>query len=137
MSILSILLQGTATSVGTKIFRFWVVGTCGYGLDLSVTYLLLNAFKVKKYIANSAGFLSGLTLNFFFNRKWTFANSDPKIMEQYIKFAVIGLIGLGIVNGVTYLLHDKRKIPFVIAKTLAMFVFFFFNFFANYLYTFA
>lgn len=134
--MLSIALQ-FGDEVGTHLFRFWVVGTFGYFIDLAITFGLFKLANVHKYISNSLGFISGLTFNFILNRSWTFHSTDPNITMQYIKFASIGVFGLGIVNGIVYYLHTKRDVPFVIAKTLAMFVFFFWNFTANYFYTFA
>jgi putative flippase GtrA len=80
--------------------------------------------------------MCGVTFNYFFNRLWTFSSNDPQIMLQYSKFALIGIIGLLIVNGIVYFLHSRNNLPFFFSKVMAMIVFMFWNFTANYFYTF-
>lgn len=120
-----------------KFWRFIIVGGGGFYLDVGTTYLLLKVLKWPKYLSNSTGFLCGVTFNYWMNRIWTFSSTDPRILEQYMKFVVIGVVGLVIVNSVVYLLHSKNKWPFFWSKVLAMFVFMFWNFSANYFYTFS
>ena len=119
-----------------KFWRFFIVGGGGFYIDVAITFLLLKQFKWHKYRANSIGFLSGVTFNYTLNRIWTFSSQDPQILVQYLKFAVIGIVGLVIVNGIVYLLHTRNGLPFFWSKVLAMFIFMFWNFSANYFYTF-
>ena len=130
------LLSIDFTDIIDKFWHFFIVGGGGFFIDVAITYLLLRIFNVHKYISNSIGFICGLSFNYYFNRIWTFKSDDPNIMAQYVKFAVIGIIGLVIVNSVIYVLHTKGKFPFFWSKVLAMFVFMFWNFSANYFYTF-
>ena len=119
-----------------KFWRFIIVGGGGFYIDVGMTYFLLKIIKWHKYLCNSLGFLSGVTFNYWMNRMWTFASHDPRILEQYLKFVVIGVVGLLIVNSVVYLLHTRNNLPFFWSKVLAMFTFMFWNFSANYFYTF-
>ena len=105
-------------------------------LDLVVTWLLKEKLKLWKYLANSIGFISGVFFRYFFNRIWTFESDDPQIAVQFFKFLLIGLIGLGLVNGIVYLLHDRLKMNFYFSKIVAMIIFMFWNFSANYFWTF-
>jgi putative flippase GtrA len=55
-----------------------------------------------------------------------------------LQFGGIALVGLGIVNGIIYLLDERFKLlDFYKAKVIAMIVFMLWNFSANYLWTFA
>ncbi|MCP4124572.1 MAG: GtrA family protein [Bacteroidetes bacterium] len=119
-----------------KFWRFFIVGGGGFAIDVGITYLLLKVFKWHKYLSNSIGFLCGVTFNYTFNRMWTFSSNDPQIMLQYTKFALIGIIGLIIVNSVIYILHTRNKYSFFWSKVAAMILFMFWNFSANYFYTF-
>lgn len=119
-----------------KYWRFVIVGGFGFFVDVSITWILKEKILVQKYFANSFGFVCGVTFNYVFNRIWTFKSNNPDIFWQYGAFLTIGLIGLVIVNGVIYLLHDRFKWNFYLSKILAMIVFMFWNFSANYFYTF-
>ncbi len=131
-----ILLVINYNDVWNKFWHFFIVGGGGFAIDAFLTFFLFKRVKLPKYVANSIGFLTGVTFNYIFNRIWTFQSHDPQIMVEYTKFATIGIIGLIIVNGITYLLHAKNKVEFFKAKVLAMIVFMFWNFGANYFYTF-
>lgn len=120
-----------------KFIKFGAVGFSGMLIDFGITYLLKEKARIHKYVANSIGFLSAATNNYFLNRIWTFQSDDPQIMIQYTKFVIIAITGLGINNLVIWLLSDKyASLNFYVAKFFAIVVVFVWNFSMNYLYTF-
>ena len=120
-----------------KFIKFGLVGFTGMILDFGITYLLKEKARIHKYVANSLGFISAATNNYFLNRIWTFNSDDPQVMVQYTKFVLIAITGLGINNLVIWLLSDKiGKLNFYIAKFIAIVVVFVWNFSMNYLFTF-
>lgn len=120
-----------------KFVRFGIVGFSGIFVDFGVTYLFKEKFRISKYISNSAGFLMATISNYFLNRYWTFQSQDPKAFEQFGKFFAIALIGLIFNNLIIYILNDKLKINFYLSKVFAIAAVSLWNFFANYIYTFA
>ena len=119
-----------------KFLKFCVVGLSGMVIDFSTTWLLKEKAKVNKYIANSLGFIAAASSNYLLNRMWTFENTDPNISTQYLLFIIISLIGLGINNGVIYLVLRKRDYNFYIVKVFAIAVVTLWNFFMNFFFTF-
>ena len=120
-----------------KFIRFGLVGFSGIFVDFGTTYLLKEKLKVHKYIANSCGFLLATVSNYLLNRYWTFQSTDPKAFEQFGKFFAISIIGLIFNNLIIYILNDKLKINFYLSKVFAIAAVSLWNFFANYIYTFA
>ena len=120
-----------------KFIRFGLVGFSGIFVDFGTTYLLKEKLKVHKYIANSCGFLLATVSNYLLNRYWTFQSTDPKAFEQFGKFFAIAIIGLIFNNLIIYILNDKLKINFYLSKVFAIAAVSIWNFFANYIYTFA
>ena len=120
-----------------KFIRFGLVGFSGIFVDFGTTYLLKEKLKVHKYIANSCGFLLATVSNYLLNRYWTFQSTDPKAFEQFGKFFAIAIIGLVFNNLIIYILNDKLKINFYLSKVFAIAAVSLWNFFANYIYTFA
>jgi putative flippase GtrA len=120
-----------------KFIRFGLVGFSGIFVDFGTTYLLKEKLKVHKYLANSCGFLLATVSNYLLNRYWTFQSTDPKAFEQFGKFFVIALIGLLFNTLIIYVLNDKLKINFYLSKVFAIAAVSIWNFFANYIYTFA
>ncbi|GAB3822519.1 GtrA family protein [Pontibacter rugosus] len=119
-----------------KFLKFGVVGFSGLLLDFGVTYLAKEKLHWNKYVANSLGFLLATASNFYLNRIWTFHSADPAIGMQYGKFLVVALVGLLLNNFIIYLLSDRGKFNFYVAKFCAIVIVFFWNFSINYLYTF-
>jgi putative flippase GtrA len=119
-----------------KFLKFGIVGFSGLILDFGVTYLAKDVWKWNKYIANSMGFILASISNYYLNRIWTFHSADPEIGWQFSKFLFVALVGLLINNGIVYLLTERFRINFYIAKFGAIVIVFFWNFFVNYIYTF-
>ena len=86
-------------------------------------------------MANSLGFLCASTTNYILNRVWTFHNENPDIAGQYLRFLGIAAIGLVINNATIYLLHNRFRLNFSLAKLFATGVVTFWNF-MNYFFTF-
>lgn len=119
-----------------KFLKFGIVGFSGLIVDFGVTYLFKEKLKIHKYISSSLGFIVATATNYTLNRLWTFNNHDPNAAVQFGKFFMVSLLGLAISNGLIYLLHDKLKWNFYLAKGCAIVLVSLWNFFANYLYTF-
>lgn len=119
-----------------KFLKFGVVGISGTIIDFSITWFCKEKLKWNKFLANSLGFTFAATSNYIFNRIWTFESTNPQVTREYFSFIVVSLIGLGINNGIIYLLHEKGKMNFYLAKVFAIGVVMIWNFLANYVFTF-
>ncbi len=120
-----------------KFVKFGVVGFSGIFVDFGITYLCKEKFKIQKYISNSLGFTAATISNYILNRFWTFHSTDQNRMTQFGKFFAIALVGLVLNNLLIYLFNDKLKFNFYLSKVFAIAIVSIWNFFANYLYTFA
>lgn len=120
-----------------KFLKFSIVGFSGIFVDFGITYLLKEKAKIHKYVASSTGFVFATLSNYYLNRVWTFNSTQANAITQFEKFFVIALIALIISNIIIYILNEKLKINFWLCKISAIVLVSFFNFFANYIYTFA
>ncbi|WP_114782705.1 GtrA family protein [Botryobacter ruber] len=119
-----------------KFLKFGLVGVSGTVIDFGITYLAKEKLRWNKYIANSCGFVVAVTNNYILNRIWTFHNTDPEIGWQFSKFAVVALGGLFLNNLILYLLTERARLNFYVAKLGATLLVVLWNFGLNYLYTF-
>jgi putative flippase GtrA len=119
-----------------KIIRFGLVGCTGVIVDFGITFLLKEKLKINKYVASSLGFCVAATNNYILNRIWTFNSIDPNIIVQYSKFFIVAIIGVLLSNGIVWLLHERFKFNFYVAKGLSIVVVMAWNFIVNNLYTF-
>lgn len=120
-----------------KFLKFGVVGFSGVIIDFGITYVCKEWLKVQKFVANAIGFILAATSNYFFNRIWTFKSTNPDVALEFTNFIVISMFGLGINSLVLWVLVSKFRLNFYFSKLMAIGVTTFWNFMANYLYTFA
>lgn len=120
-----------------KFVKFGVVGGTGVFVDFFFTWLCKEKLNIHKYVSNTIGFSIAASTNWILNRIWTFHSQNPEMLKEYGDFLIISLVGLGINSLVLWILTDKLKINFYMSKLGAIAVTTLWNFFANYLYTFA
>ena len=119
-----------------KFLKFGVVGLSGVVVDFFVTWLCKEKLGINKYVANAIGFSLAVINNFLLNRYWTFEDNMQPAAEQFLKFALIALVGLAINSFLLFVILKFIKINLYITKLLVIGLVFFWNFFMNYLFTF-
>jgi putative flippase GtrA len=120
-----------------KFIKFGLVGFSGVIIDFGFTYLTKEYLKAQKYLANAIGFTMAATSNYYLNRIWTFHSHNPHIGEEYMRFLLVSILGLGISTLVIYVLNGRFKMNFYMAKLFAIGGVTVWNFFVNIIYTFA
>ncbi len=120
-----------------KFIKFCIIGFSGIFIDFGATWVLKEKLRINKYIANSTGFVLAATSNYLLNRVWTFHSQNQQVISEYFTFMLISLLGLAINNSILFLLHDKLKLNFYLAKLIAIGVVTLWNFTMNYLFTFS
>ena len=119
-----------------KFIKFCIVGFSGLIIDFIITYISKEKLKIHKYISNSLGFIIAVCTNYYLNRIWTFDSNSTQIFEEYTSFFIVSIIGLITNNIFLYLFHEKLGKQFYISKFIAILLTSFWNFFANYYFTF-
>jgi putative flippase GtrA len=105
-------------------------------VDFGITFLLKEKLRVNKYISSTCGFFAAASSNYILNRLWTFESEDPQVAFQYMKFLSLSTIGVLLSNGIIYVLHERWRWNFYFAKLISIGIVLFWNFFANYFFTF-
>ncbi len=119
-----------------KFLKFGVVGFSGVFVDFGITWVCREKIRLNQYLANSTGFMCAVVSNYLLNRVWTFESHDPSVALQFSKFLIASLIGLGLNNGIIYLLNERYRVNFYVAKLVATAAVTVWNFWANYTFTF-
>lgn len=119
-----------------KFLKFGVVGTSGAAVDFGTTWLLKEKLHVNRYFANSTGFALAVISNYTLNRLWTFESHTPSVAMEFSMFLIAALVGLGLNNGIIYVLNERNKVNFYLSKVIATGVVMLWNFWANYTFTF-
>lgn len=117
-----------------RFIKFWIVGFSGMVIDFSITILLKEKFRIHRYLASSAGFITAASSNYLFNRLWTFKSHNPHIGKEYALFLLVSVGGLAINN--FFLWIAEKKFTFYPSKVIATLASVGWNFLANYYFTF-
>lgn len=83
-----------------RFVRFAIVGTSGFVVDFSITWLFYSLLHWPILVATGLGFCFGATSNYVLNRRWTWRSDNPNVVGEFIKFFSVSLIGLGVHYGV-------------------------------------
>ena len=120
-----------------KFIKFCIVGFSGVFVDFGITYFFKEVMKLQKFVANAIGFTTAATTNYMLNRVWTFDSHNPQVFQEFSRFFIIGLIGLGINSAIIWLMNEKFKVNFYLSKLVATVIVTGWNFLINAYFTFA
>ena len=132
------LFVGDTENTFIQFFRYLFVGGLATVVDWGVSYLLFRFVFNENYAitANSISFVAGLAVNYLISTFWIFKNSAVESkLKEFLGFAAIGLVGLFMTMGITWLfelwLADKTSAFQILAKIVSTAAAFFWNFFAR------
>ncbi|SFC17271.1 Uridine kinase [Flexibacter flexilis DSM 6793] len=89
-----------------QILRFAVVGGFSTAVNYSTFYALLQLLDINYLAASATGFLVGVVVGYFFNKKWTF-NAETASKNDWWKYATVYLCSLICGLVFLYIVVDK------------------------------
>ena len=110
------------------LLKFALVGMLGVIINFSSTWILKEIVIVNKYLSNATGYSLAMTVNFFFNKIWTFSNGYELIFVQILKFLLVISVGVLLNHLIVYYFHEKSKMNFYFSKLIAVAIVFVWNF---------
>ena len=129
--IRSILIAKTNNTF-LQLFRYTFVGGIAFLADFGTLFLLTEFLHVQYLVSAGVAFVFGLTINYFLSVLWVFNSRtlENRFME-FLLFAVIGLVGLGLTELFLWILTDIFLIYYLFSKIITTVVVYFWNFFAR------
>lgn len=132
------MFAGETDNTFIQFFRYLFVGGFATVVDWGVSALLFYLVFGENLalLCNGVSFVLGLVVNYLLSTFWIFKTSKIKNrFLEFISFAAIGVVGLLITLGVTWifegLLANVTNLYQIIAKVVSTAVSFFWNFFAR------
>lgn len=115
-----------------QLFRYIFVGGLSFLVDAGIMYLLILA-EVNQYLAIAIGFIFGLTVNYFISKLFIFNKEKANVNNfiEFIIYALIGVIGLGLTELIVYLCSDVIGIHVLLSKIVAAAIVLIWNFAAR------
>ena len=103
-----------------KFIRFGLVGFSNTTITFGVFYLLSEVLGVNYMLSSLVGYALGVVNSFILNKKWTFADTDKRILQQLLKFTVVNLVSLGVNLSVLYIGVEVFHLAKTIAQIMAV-----------------
>jgi putative flippase GtrA len=108
-----------------QFIKFCVVGGMGTLLNLFILYTSVEFLGLWYILGAAIAFIIVVTFNFTLNKFWTFKDKKKKkkiVVGQYLKYIVIGGIGMGINILTLFILVEYVGIWYILAELLAIIV---------------
>ena len=112
----------------TKIqfIRYVFVGGTAFVFDAASLWAL--SFLMHYLIAAAAAFIIGLLINFFLSRLFVFTGNNVNAVIEFVVYAVIGELGLGITELLMYIFTEKAGFYFMFSKIVTAIIVLIWNF---------
>ena len=115
-----------------EIFRYLIVGGTAFVFDYGTLLLLNKIFGVNYLIAATVSFGVGIAVNYLGSIFFVFqVRSMGNVHLERAIFLVIGILGLGINDGMLFLLTGQLLIPVEYSKLITQVIVLFWNFAAR------
>lgn len=85
--------------------KYSIVGSSNAFIDFSVYLGLTRSFlffEIHYLLANACAFIISLTWGFIWNKNWSFKNKDTNRAKQYLKYFLVSMGGLAIIQAILY-----------------------------------
>lgn len=112
-----------------QFFRYIFVGGIAAVVNIGMLYVFTDIIKMHYIISNILSFILGLIVNYLLSKKFVFQEeTNINLTTEFIIYAVIGVIGLGIDTLLLWLFTDITKLYYMISKLISTAIVFIWNF---------
>lgn len=86
--------------------RFVIVGTANTTIDFALLFGLVNFLSIPIFFSNIISTSVALSFSFFANKKFTFKDNSQNAKRQLIRFLMVTLLGLWIIQPIIIAITD-------------------------------
>lgn len=125
------LFKEKTTNSYIQFFRYIFVGGAAFLADAFTLWICENFMHY--LFAAAIAFVVGLVVNYIISVKLVFSESEKisNRFKEFVAYAIIGLIGLGLTEVIIYVLTDFMSVYFMISKIVAAAIVLVWNFVAR------
>jgi len=112
-----------------QFFRYLFVGGIAAVVNIGMLYVFTDVMKIHYIISNILSFTLGLIVNYILSKKFVFQEKvSINKSKEFIIYAIIGIIGLGIDTLLMWLFTDVISIYYMLSKLISTMLVFIWNF---------
>jgi len=120
-----------SNSTHAQMFRYAFVAGFGLVADFGTVIFTKQILGFHYLLAACAGFALGLIITYVLSNLMVFGKPKGDKRKLFITFALIGIVGLGMLNLLMWGLTGGLGVNYIVSKALATIVVFMWNFFAR------
>ena len=126
------LLVEPTTNIWLQLLRYGFVGGVAFVADYGTLFALTHYAGIHYLLSAGIAFCIGLTVNYLLSISWVFnKNRSAKPWIEFLVFALIGVVGLGLNELIMYVATDGIGLHYMLSKLISTFLVFCWNFFAR------
>lgn len=115
-----------------QFIKYFGTALIGYVFDFGSLIIAKEVFHIHYLISATIGFVLGLVVVYILSNRYVFGESKLNSKTHEIAlFAVIGLVGLGLLNLLMWAMTSGLGVNYLLSKVLATIVVYGWNFFAR------
>ena len=112
-----------------QFFRYLFVGGIAAVVNIGMLYVFTDIVHINYIISNVLSFTLGLFTNYILSKKFVFqGETSISKTKEFIIYAIIGVLGLGIDTFLVWLFTDVFKVYYMISKLISTLIVFVWNF---------
>ncbi|GHT36330.1 hypothetical protein AGMMS49574_27890 [Bacteroidia bacterium] len=125
---LQTLLINKSNNVFIQLFRYSFVGGLAFVVDFGLLYLLTEFAGFHYLWSATISFIAGLIVNYFISTFWVFGASSFNKKIEFLLFALVGVVGLGLNNLFLWFFTEKCHLYYMLSKLISVALVYFWNF---------
>ena len=130
--IIDTLFIKPTTNTLLQLFRYGFVGGIAFVADYGTLFCLTEFLHLHHLWSAAIAFIIGLVVNYLLSTSWVFRkHTTQNHWLEFLVFAIIGVIGLGLNELIIYIATDLCKLHYMLSKLISTGIVFFWNFFAR------
>lgn len=104
-----------------QFFRYLFVGGIATVVDWAILFALTDFAKINHLISAIISFVAGLAANFILSKAIVFSQNEARVkpIMEFISYALIGVIGLGITELIMFLITNCMGYHYMLSKVVA------------------
>lgn len=116
-----------------QFFRYLFVGGVATVVDMGILYVLTDLVHIHHLVSAIISFIAGLATNFILSKLLVFKANTARVtpLMEFISFAIIGVIGLGLTELIMFLFTSGLHIHYMLSKIMAAIIVFLWNYIAR------
>jgi putative flippase GtrA len=120
-----------SSSTHAQMFRYAFVAVFGLIIDFGTVVFTKEVLHFYYLVAACCGFMLGLIVTYLLSNRLVFGAPKGDQKRLFLLFALIGLVGLGILNLLMWIMTSHLGVNYIASKALATIAVFMWNFFAR------